>query len=53
MLVGLELRVGALIVLLVPADKTAAVLGCRLHTVVHGSTVRDWFLVVPLDLECG
>ena len=53
-LVGLELRVGTLIVLVVlPADRTAAVLGC-LRTLVHGSTViRAWFLVVPLDWECG
>ena len=41
MLVDLELRVGALIVLLVvPTDRTAAVLGC-LRTIVRGSTVRD------------
>ena len=54
MLVGLELRAGALIVLLVvvPADRAAAVLGC-LRTLVRGSTVRDRFLMVPLDLECG
>ena len=55
MLVDLELRVGTLIVLLVvvPADRTAAVqLGC-LHTLVSGSTVSDRFLVVPVDWECG
>ena len=47
-------RVRTLIVLLVvvPTDRTAAVLGCLL-TLVRGSTVRDRFLMVPLDLERG
>ena len=55
MLVDLDLGVGSLIVLVVvvvPADRTAAVLGC-LRTLVRGSTVRDLFLVVPLDWKCG